>query len=132
MKTEDLHKILAKGENLRTEFKEAKEKVPLTFYDTVVSFLNREGGTIILGVNDEGIITGIDKNSVERIKKDIVTALNCKDVINPPVNFPIYQLEDNGQVVLCLKIPVSSQIHNHGGVIYDRENDSDIRIEDDT
>lgn len=132
MTTEDLHKILAKGENLRTEFKEAKEKVPLAFYDTVVSFLNREGGTIILGANDEGIITGIDKNSVERIKKDIVTALNCKDVINPPVNFPVYQLEDNGQVVLCLKIPVSSQIHNHGGVIYDRENDSDIRIEDDT
>ncbi|NDV96902.1 AAA family ATPase [Dysgonomonas sp. 521] len=132
MTIEDLHKTLAKGEDLRTEFKEAKEKIPSTFYDTVVSFLNREGGTIILGANDEGIITGIDKNAVERIKKDIVTALNNKDVINPPVNFPIYQLEDNGLILLCLKIPVSSQIHNHRGVIYDRENDSDIRIEDDT
>lgn len=132
MTIEDLHKILFRGENLHTEFKEAKEKVPTTFYDTVVSFLNREGGTIILGANDEGIITGIDKNAVERIKKDIVTALNNKNVVNPPVNFPIYQLEDSGQLLLCLKIPVSSQIHSHSGVVYDRENDCDIRIEDDT
>lgn len=130
MTIEDLHRIFSKGENLHVEFKEAKDKVPNSFYDTVVSFLNREGGIIVLGANDEGSITGINKNAIERIKKDIVTALNNKDVINPSVNFPIYQLEDNGQIVLCLKIPVSSQIHNHSGVIYDRENDSDIRIED--
>lgn len=129
----DLHKILSNGEDLHTEFKEAKVKVPTTFYDTVVSFLNREGGTIILGANDNGLITGIDMISVEQMKKDIVTALNNKDVINPPVNFPLYQLVDeNGKTVLCIKIPVSSQIHTHGGIIYDRENDSDIRIEDDT
>jgi len=132
MTLEDLHRILSNGENLHIEFKEAKGKVPNSFYDTVVSFLNREGGTIVLGANDDGTITGVEKNAVEKIKKEIVTPLNNKDVINPPVNFPIYQLEDKDGVVLCLKIPVSSQIHNHNGIIYDRENDSDIRIEDDT
>ena len=131
MTVEDLHRILSKGENQHAEFKEAKDKIPNNFYDSVVSFLNREGGAIILGANDDGIITGVDKNSVEKIKKEIVTALNNKDVVNPPVNFPIYQLEDDGLTVLCVKIPVSSQIHNHNGVIYDRENESDIRIEDD-
>lgn len=132
MTIEDLHKILSKGESLHLEFKEARIKVPNNFYDTVVSFLNREGGTIILGANDDGVITGIDKNAVDQLKKDIVTALNNKDVINPPVNFPIYQLEDKGLIVLYVKIPVSSHIHSHDGIIYDRENDSDIRIEDDS
>ena len=131
MTIEDLHKILSRGENTHTEFKEAVRKVPTTFYDTVVSFLNREGGIIVLGANDEGTIIGIEPEAVEQMKKDIVTALNNKDIINPPVNFPIYQLNENGKILLCLKIPVSSQIHTHAGVIYDRENDSDIRIEDD-
>jgi len=103
----DLHRIISRGENTHTEFKEATNKVPVTFYDTVVSFLNREGGVIVLGVNDTGKITGIDPNSVEKMKKDIVTSLNNKDVIHPPVNFPIYQLDYNGKIVLCVKVPVS-------------------------
>ncbi len=69
---------------------------------------------------------------VEQMKKDIVTTLNNKEVVNPPVNFPLYQLEMDGKIILCIKIPVSSQIHSYKGVIYDRENDSDIRIADDS
>jgi ATP-dependent DNA helicase RecG len=130
MNIDDLYKILCRCENTHTEFKEATMKVPVTFYETVVSFLNREGGIIVLGADDTGRVTGIDAGAVEQMKKDIVTTLNNKDVINPPVNFPLYQLNDNGKIVLCIKVPVSSQIHTHSGVIYDRENDSDIRIED--
>ncbi|MDR1729401.1 MAG: putative DNA binding domain-containing protein [Prevotellaceae bacterium] len=132
MTLDDLHKILSRGENTHIEFKETEKKVPVSFYDTVVSFLNREGGIIVLGANDMGVVTGIEPEAVEQIKKDIVTALNNRDVINPPVNFPIYRLNDNGKIVLCVKIPVSSQVHDHAGIIFDRENDSDIRIEDDT
>ena len=43
-------------------------KIPNSFYDTAVSFLNREGGTIVLGANDDGAITGVEKNAVEKIK----------------------------------------------------------------
>ncbi|GHT62871.1 hypothetical protein AGMMS50239_17440 [Bacteroidia bacterium] len=130
MTSYELNKILSHGEDLHNEFKQAVEKVPPSFYDTVVSFLNREGGTIVLGADDDGNIVGINKNAVEQMKKDIITTLNNKNVINPPVNFPIYPLIENGNTVLCIKIPVSSQIHSHAGIIFDRENDSDIRIED--
>jgi ATP-dependent DNA helicase RecG len=129
---DELNIILAKGESIRTEYKQARDKVPGSFYDTVVSFLNREGGVIVLGADNDGRITGIDLSIVEQLKKDIVTALNNKEVINPPVNFPLYQLEKDGKILLCVKIPVSSQIHSNKGVIFDRENDSDIRIEDDS
>lgn len=132
MNIEELNMILARGENIRTEFKEARDKVSGSFYHTVVSFLNREGGVIILGADDGGVVTGIDPSGIEQLKKSIVTTLNNKEVINPPVNFPVYQLEKDGKFLLCLKIPVSSQIHSYKGVIYDRENDSDIAIEDDS
>ncbi|MBI4645671.1 MAG: putative DNA binding domain-containing protein [Bacteroidia bacterium] len=131
MTIEELNIILAKGEDTRTEYKQACTKVPGSFYDTIASFLNREGGVIVLGADDNGNVTGIDPSSVEQMKKDIVTALNNKDIINPSVNFPLYKLEKEGKILLCLKIPVSSQIHSNKGVIYDRVNDSDIRIEDD-
>jgi ATP-dependent DNA helicase RecG len=131
MNLEELNVILFRGENIRTEFKQAREKAPVGLYDTVVSFLNREGGVIILGADNDGKVTGIDPSYAEQLKKDIVTALNNKEVINPPANFPLYQLEKEGVILLCLKIPVSSQVHSHNGVIFDRENDSDIRIDQD-
>jgi ATP-dependent DNA helicase RecG len=132
MTLDELHKIISRGEDVHTEFKEATNKVPATFYDTVVSFLNREGGIIALSIDDSGIVTGIDVESVEQMKKDIITGLNNRDVVNPPVNFPLYQLNENGKIILCIKIPVSSQIHTHASIIYDRESDCDLRIEDDT
>ena len=52
---DDFYKILFRGEDLHAEFKEAKEKVPASFYETVVSFLNRERGIIVLGVGDDGL-----------------------------------------------------------------------------
>lgn len=130
MTVDILLEILSKGESVNVEFKEAKNKVPNTLYETVVSFMNREGGTIVLGANDEGVITGIDREVVDKMKKEIVTALNSKDLISPPVNFPIFPIESDGLIVLCLEISSSSQVHRYKGVIYDRENDSDIRIED--
>jgi len=51
----ELYKILAQGEGVRIEFKEAQNGVPASFYDTVCAFLNHEGGIILLGVKDDGI-----------------------------------------------------------------------------
>ena len=60
MNIEELNSIISKGENSRIEFKESGEMVPLGFYQSVVSFLNHEGGVILLGVDDDGLVTGID------------------------------------------------------------------------
>ena len=131
MTNEELNIILSRGENSRTEFKEARSSLPNDVFQSVVSFLNHEGGTIIFGANDLGEVTGIDPLTVDRIKKDLITSLNNKEIINPPVKFPVYHLTINGNQILCLKIPVSSQVHTYKGIIYSRENDSDISITDD-
>ena len=53
--------IINQGEKINTEFKEAKEKLPKNLFETVCAFLNRFGGNIILGVNDNKQIIGVDK-----------------------------------------------------------------------
>lgn len=61
--------IINQGEKINTEFKEAKEKLPKSLFETVCAFLNRFGGNIILGVNDKKQIIGVDKNCITQMKK---------------------------------------------------------------
>ena len=46
MISDQVRQLIAQGEDIRTEFKEAASALPDTFFETACSFLNREGGTI--------------------------------------------------------------------------------------
>lgn len=50
MEYKDLYQL---EENLHTEFKLAKTKVPLDFYETYSAFANTDGGDIYLGIDEE-------------------------------------------------------------------------------
>lgn len=52
MDQQELNRILQQGEGVRIEFKEAQHAVPSSLYDTVSSFLNREGGMILKTTNN--------------------------------------------------------------------------------
>ena len=45
--------LVAKGEKIDVEFKEAKDDINKDVYQSVCSFNNRDGGYIILGVVDK-------------------------------------------------------------------------------
>jgi predicted HTH transcriptional regulator len=72
----DLNVLIKKGEGISVEFKECRRTLNRDVYETVCAFLNRHGGTLLLGVGDAGEVTGVDPDSVEQIKKDFVTAIN--------------------------------------------------------
>ena len=125
-----IDKLLTEGEGLKIEFKEAKDSVPSSFFETVVSFSNTDGGTILLGVNDNGDITGIDVNSESKLNKDIITSLNSPDCINPPIYVEPILVQHAEGPILVIQLPSSSQVHDHAGRIYIREYESDIDITD--
>ncbi len=131
LSVDEIKQLLQKGEGTRVEFKEAQNGIPDNFYDSVVAFLNKEGGIILLGVTDGGDVLGLNGANLMQLKQDIVTVLNNPDVINPPYALPVREADYEGQTILYMRVPVSSLVHKHAGVIYDRENDSDIRITDD-
>ena len=60
MTKEEILDIISKGESLTIEFK-GEEKSSLSdneLYKTVVCLANREGGLLLIGVEDDGRITG--------------------------------------------------------------------------
>lgn len=60
------------GETIAVEFKNAKNWIENDVYQSVCSFLNRFGGDIYLGVEDDGTVCGVPENAKERYGKRIL------------------------------------------------------------
>ncbi len=90
--------------------------------------LNRDGGDVLLGVDDEGYMTGIDPMYVETMKTNIVSLSNNPQKLDPQfIKFPTVH-DRNGRKIIHIAIPASSQVHKSCGVVFDRSNDGDFRI----
>jgi len=118
--------ILKKGEGLSIEYKRAKNKLPENLFDTVCAFLNRNGGTILLGVADNGKIEGIDADAVQQMKKDIASLSNNPQKLFPAFLFDIQEVEFDGKWLIHFFVPASSQVHTCNGKVYDRNEDGDF------
>ncbi len=90
--------IINRGEKIDTEFKEAKNDLPKNLFETVCAFLNRFGGNIILGVDDNRNILGVDKNSVNKMKKNFTNLCNNPQKISPTVYLQIDDCEVEGKL----------------------------------
>ena len=117
MTASDIQKIIAQGEGVSVEFKEANEKVPASFYETVVSFANTNGGVILLGVDDAGNVTGIHPDNQVKFLKNIATALNSTDNVNPALYLNPTAIVYAGRTIIAVQVPASSQVHDHAGRI---------------
>jgi len=120
--------IINKGEGINVEFKSAKSAIPKNLFETVCAFLNRIGGNILLGVEDDGSISGIDEIHLDRMKKELTNALNNPQLINPPIYIIPEEIKVKKKTILHLSIFESSQVHNTRGLIFDRNNDGDYNI----
>jgi len=58
MTQEQVENIIKQGENLTIEFKKAANGLPKSMFETMCAFLNKSGGYILLGVNDDKSIEG--------------------------------------------------------------------------
>lgn len=123
-----LKKLISQGEGILVEFKESKNALPKSIFETLCSFLNRFGGDIFLGVKDDKTIVGVDKDSVKQIKADFVSAMNNPQKIFPTVYLHIDEFEVDEKTVLHVYVPESSQVHNTNGRIFDRNEDGDFEI----
>jgi ATP-dependent DNA helicase RecG len=128
MNLENLYKILHEGEGLTVEFKTAQHAIPKNIFETVCAFLNRIGGTILLGVADNGEIKGIDAKYVQKIKKELTNTLNNPQLINPPIYLQPNEIEIEDKTILLLQVYESSQVHNTRGLIFDRNYEGDFNI----
>lgn len=125
-------KLIAQGEGISIEFKECKDALPKNVFETLCAFLNRFGGDIFLGLKDDGTIIGVDKDKSKKIRADFVSAMNNPQKIFPTVYLPVDEFELDGKTILHVYVPESSQVHNTNRRIFDRNEDGDFDITDNT
>ena len=132
MNSEQIRKLIEQGEGVDIEFKTCRTELNRNVYETVCAFLNRHGGTVLLGVTDAGEISGVDPDKTEQIKKDFVNSLNNPQKINPACYLSLEDILIENKTVLHVFVPESSLVHRCSGRIYDRNEDGDFDITDHT
>jgi len=112
----ELKNLIASGESSHLEFKSEQVK-PEDVAKEIVSFLNFQGGKILLGVEDDGTISGVSRPDVEEWVINI-----CRNNVVPQI-IPGYQkLSIEGKDVVVLDIPtgIAKPYHTQKGDYYIR------------
>ena len=100
MNADDVHALLRKGENSRLEFKSdavSNEELAIA----MVSFLNGQGGTILLGVEDNAAVAGISGSTDKRMNAIYQV---CQNRVKPPVIPEIDAIDVKGKTVLAISL----------------------------
>lgn len=132
VKEQQIQDLIRQGEGITTEFKTCRNQLNRDIYETVCAFLNRLGGTLLLGVKDSGEVQGVAPDAIQQIKKDFVTAINNPQKLIPATYLSVDKVEVNEKTLLHIYVPESSQVHRCNGRIYDRNEDGDFDITDHT
>jgi len=128
MNPERVKRLLNEKENIRLEFKEAATALPGNLFETICAMLNRDGGDILLGVDDKGSVKGVEGSAVKDIVTNLANLSNNPQKIEPPfILFP-QTYEIDGRWIVHIQVPASSQVHKTAQVVYDRSNDGDFKV----
>ena len=132
MTAQELNILLSGRETRTLEYKRAWNEVPSNLYDTVCAFLNRDGGAIVLGVEDDGTIKrGVNPEAIEQMCKNISNTSNNPQKFSPTFLLQPEVVDVEGKKVIVVQVPSSSQVHRLAGKIYDRSSDGDFELKTD-
>ena len=122
--------LTRKGEDTRIEYKTCTEEISESLYESVCSFLNHSGGQILVGVQNDGTIQGVNPDKVEQLRTDIVNSINNPELFLPCPYFTPRIMEVEGKSVMLLDIPCGQYVYRFKGRYWDRNDDADIDVTD--
>lgn len=125
---ENLLNLIRNGESSTVEFKTANKKLPENLFETICSMLNRNGGHIFLGVQDDGTIRGVYKNYVKNMKSDFANLCNNSEKISPTIHLEIKEYLFEEKELLYIYVYESSDVHKTVNKIFDRNEGGDFEI----
>lgn len=124
-----LQTILAVGETVAVEFKRCGNGIESDTYETVCSFLNRFGGDIFLGVLDDGTVMGLPEKAAPGMVKNFISVISNPNLFSPTVYLaPEIIMDEERRTIIHIRVPSSGEVHSYKKVIYDRVNDSDVKV----
>ena len=122
--------LTKKGEGNQIEYKTCTEEVSESLYESVCSMLNHTGGSILMGVTDDGEIIGVNPDRAETLKKSIINSIKNPELFLPCPYFTPQILEAEEKTVLYLDIPCGQYVYRFKSRYWDRNGDADIDVTD--
>ncbi|MHC2992129.1 transcriptional regulator [Pontibacter sp. HJ8] len=100
---DELERLILQGENDQLDFKQRVTQ-PDKIARTLVSFANTRGGTVLIGVKDNGVLCGVDPEE-EKHTLELAANFYC----DPPLALRYEEIELDGCTVLKVMVPESTQ-----------------------
>jgi ATP-dependent DNA helicase RecG len=118
MKLKDIHSLIAHGEDSTRQFKTDVRNVD-SLAAEMAAFANSEGGTILIGVSDDGSTPGLSQTDIVRINQLISNAAS-QHVRSPLTVHTENVVLKSGRVVVILSIPkgIDKPYFDKNGVIW--------------
>lgn len=127
-----LDRYIRAGEGIGVEFKRCGSQPSGDTFETICSFANRRGGSILLGVNDDGAVEGVPEASALPIERSISNVVSNPNLFNVSPLVEFERLHDSeGRLVIRVWVPMGPSLYTFKGAVYDRVADADVRVKSD-
>ncbi len=117
METVEIMQVLAQGEDSYNQFKKDVTNIDALAIE-IIAFSNTLGGRIFIGVDDEGVVTGLSADDVHRINQLLSNAAsqNVKPAVNPLSK--IVMIDDQRIMVVEIAKGINKPYQDKNGVFW--------------
>jgi ATP-dependent DNA helicase RecG len=119
MEAIELIELIGRGEDSHTQFKENQEVTNAqSLAGELVAFANTKGGRIIIGVKDDGVVTGLSGQDIRRINQ--LLSNTASQGVHPSINPETENVSVGGRLVMVVTVRegISKPYSDNGGVIW--------------
>lgn len=111
------------GGDLNYEFKAAlSEDNPVKWAKTIVAYANSNGGTIFVGVSDDGEAFGLDITAVDKVKNQVALENERHIIPKAKISYLLRNIDDRlGTFVLGIKVSPSESLVRYRSGDYNNE-----------
>ena len=126
MEKKRLIEIIKSGESVELEFKRSLHSVQ-EIAKLICSFANTQGGLLILGVEDDGKIVGVDEDP-DMVQQKASSAIKMVHP-HPTANIEVMEIEQKNIVVIRVHKADTCAFHSYDGAIYVRIGSTSPKLE---
>ena len=94
--------------------------------DEIAAFANARGGVILIGVDDDGTIVGLNRQELDAAEETVVQI--CRDSIDPVVHIVTDKLRIDDKNLLKIEVPQSPFVHKSSDDYFIRQGSSKMEM----
>lgn len=129
MDIREFEEVLRSGESSTVEFKRCGGSPGSDTFETVCSFANHAGGSIFLGVADDGTVTGVPEGAALSVERNVANVTGQPQSFSPTLAVETERFKYEGRTVVRVWVPPTSSVFRYKGQVWDRVADADKRID---